>query len=110
VARTIRFYTDEQMPTVVAAGLRRRGIDVLTVPEAGMCGAADAEQLAFATINARVVVTRDADFLRINAARTEHAGIAFVRPDMTVGDIIRAPTLVFEVLEPEDMVGRVEYL
>jgi hypothetical protein len=29
-------------------GLRQRGIDVLTVPEASLLGAADEEQLAFA--------------------------------------------------------------
>lgn len=75
-----------------------------------MLGATDEEQLAFATANSRVIVTRDADFLRMNAAQAGHAGIAYVRPGMTVGDIVRALMLVFEVLEPEEMVDRVEYL
>ena len=30
----IRFYLDEHVPKVVAKGLRRRGVDVLTVVEA----------------------------------------------------------------------------
>lgn len=62
MAGTIRFHTDEQMPTAVALGLRRVGVDVLTVPEAGMRSATDEEQLAFAASRERVMVTQDADF------------------------------------------------
>ena len=31
----IKFYTDEHVSKAVVMGLRRRGVDVLTVPEAG---------------------------------------------------------------------------
>ena len=41
----IRFFTDEQVSKAVVMGIRRRGVDVLTVPEAGTLGASDAEQL-----------------------------------------------------------------
>ena len=40
----IRFFTDEQVSKAVAMGLRRRGVEVLTVPEAGTLGASDAAQ------------------------------------------------------------------
>ena len=34
----IKYYADEQIPSTMVAGLRRRGIDVLTTVEAGMLG------------------------------------------------------------------------
>lgn len=44
----IRYYTDEQISRAVISGLRQRGVDVLSVPEANKIGASDQEQLAFA--------------------------------------------------------------
>ena len=44
----IRYYTDEQVSRAVINGLRQRGVDVLSVPEANRIGASDDEQLAFA--------------------------------------------------------------
>jgi hypothetical protein len=41
--RTIRFHLDENCSHAIAAGLRRRGIDVTTTPEAGLLGAGDAD-------------------------------------------------------------------
>jgi len=73
----IRFHLDEHISTSVAAGLRRRGIDVTTTPEAGLMGSDDAAQLSFATSHGRVMVTHDADFLRLDAEGTIHAGIAY---------------------------------
>lgn len=37
--RTIRFHLDENCSHAIAAGLRRRGIDVTTTPEAGLLNA-----------------------------------------------------------------------
>ena len=39
----IRYYLDEHVAEAVATGLRSRGIDVLTLSEAGMLGASDKE-------------------------------------------------------------------
>ena len=44
----IRFYLDEHIHSAVAEGLRRRGVDVLTVQEARKTGLSDREQLTFA--------------------------------------------------------------
>lgn len=38
MAERVRFYTDEHVPRAVVEGLRRRGVDVLTVAEADMPG------------------------------------------------------------------------
>ena len=46
MAERINFYLDEHVPTAVASGLRRRGVDVLTVQEAGMLEAEDEAHLA----------------------------------------------------------------
>jgi predicted nuclease of predicted toxin-antitoxin system len=58
----IRFHLDEHISASIAAGLRRRGIDVSTAAEAGLASADDAAQLAFAISSGRVLVTQDADF------------------------------------------------
>lgn len=48
MARPVKFYTDEHVAFAVAAGLRQRGADVITIVDAGMLGAADVDHLAFA--------------------------------------------------------------
>ena len=58
----IRFYTDEHVARAVVRGLRERGIDVLSVPEAGMMGARDVQHLALALREDRVLFTQDTDF------------------------------------------------
>lgn len=40
----VRFHLDEHIPASVAAGLRRRGIDVTTTIEAGLVGVEDQTQ------------------------------------------------------------------
>ena len=45
----IRFYTDEHVAKAIIRGLRQRGVDVLTVPEANMMGASDEKHLAMAS-------------------------------------------------------------
>ncbi len=42
----IRYYFDENIADAIAKGLRRRGIDMLTLTEAGKLGADDEEKAA----------------------------------------------------------------
>lgn len=60
----VRYFTDEHVSRAVLRGLRQRGVDVLSVPEANKLGATDEEHLAFALAEGRVVFTQDDDFLR----------------------------------------------
>jgi predicted nuclease of predicted toxin-antitoxin system len=109
--RTVRFHLDEHVHSAVADGLRRRGIDVTTTPDAGLLGAGDEVQLTSALSQNRVIVTSDPDFLRLNDLGAEHAGIAFYRQqERSIGDLIRGLELIWEILEPEEMRGRVEFL
>ena len=64
--RTIRFHLDENCHRAIAEGLRRRGIDVSTTPEAGLMSAADEQQFAYGVAQGRVIFTQDRDFLRLS--------------------------------------------
>ena len=71
----------------------------------------DVAQLAYALKEGRVIVTHDADFLRMDAQGVEHAGIAYCHKSArSVGEIIRTLMLIREVLDPEEIKARVEYL
>jgi uncharacterized protein with PIN domain len=61
----------------VARALRRYGIDVTTTVEAGLRTHSDLAQLEFARHEQRVLVTHDADFLRLAGQVSQHAGIAY---------------------------------
>ena len=106
----IRYYTDEHVARAVVRGLRQRGVDVLTVREADLLGASDEAHLKRARAEERVLVTQDNDFLRLHAAGREHAGIAYAFQGTSTGQIIRGLMLIYQVLDPADMVGHVEYL
>lgn len=99
------------MPSAVAAGLARRGVDVSTVQEAERRGFEDAEQLQFATENNRVIVTFDRDFLVLSDQGVLHAGIVFCEATKySIGQMIQSLLLVHAVLTAEDMRNHVEYL
>ena len=106
----IKFYMDEHIPRAVSEGLRRRGVDVLTTQDAGMLGAFDRHHLTLAAEHQRVILTRDADFLRMHAAGIRHHGIVFVLESAPIGGLIRDLMVLCDVLTPADMVGHVEFL
>src|SRR4051812_43986378 len=99
--KTIRFHLDENCTKAIASGLRRHAMDVTTTPEAGLLGAIDEEQAAYALAKGRVILTQDRDFLRIHAAGIPHAGIAYCEKDTrSTGEIITALVLIWEIYEP----------
>ena len=107
----IRFHLDESMPNAVAEGLRRRGIDVTTSSEAQLLAVRDEEQLASATREARVLVTRDQDFLRLNAGGIEHAGIVYwTERQRTMGQLVGALATLMLEFTAEDLHGQVRFL
>ena len=111
MAEGVRFHLDENINLVIASGLRQRGIDVTTTKDAGLLGASDLEQLAYARREGRAIFTQDADFLVIASRTGEHAGIVFARKGTRSNrQIIEALELIHNVLTPEDMLGHVEYV
>ena len=95
----------------VPAGLRRRGIDVTTAAGEKLTGASDMDQLSFAPQSGRVLVTQDADFLRLHQTGVTHAGIAYCRQgSLSIGEMLRRLVLVHDLMTAEEMQTRVEYL
>ena len=110
MAEPVRFYMDEHVHPAIAAGLRRLGVDVLTAQEAGLLSADDDTHLALARGEGRALFTQDADFLRLHHAGEPHYGIAYAPQGTPIGRIVRGLMLIHEILDQEDMVGRVEFL
>jgi predicted nuclease of predicted toxin-antitoxin system len=111
MADKIRFYFDQHVPIAVAQGLQRRGIDVLTAQAANTCGEPDLMHLERATQERRVIVTFDDDFLTIVASGVRHCGLVFCHAKKySVGELIRALLLVYEVLDLDEMKDHIEFL
>jgi predicted nuclease of predicted toxin-antitoxin system len=109
--RTIRIHLDENCSHAIAAGLRRRGIDVTTRPEVALLGAIDEDQLAYCLAEGRVIFSYDDDILRLAAAGVKHTGIVYCQQrKRSIGDIVRGLVLIWERLDPADMAGQIKYL
>lgn len=108
---SIRFHLDENINPVDAIALRRYGIDVTTTIDANLRSSPDETQLAYAQRENRVVVTHDDDFLRLASRTSEHSGVAYCHKEArSIGEIITGLRLIYEVLTPDEIRGRVEYL
>jgi hypothetical protein len=95
--------------TAVVLALRKAGVDVLSAPEAGMLGATDDAQLRLAASLGRVLFTEDRDFVDLHYSGVSHTGIAYAHR-MSIGDIVLGLTLIWEVLEDYEMLGKLERL
>lgn len=111
MVREIKFHLDENVSNAIASGLRKRRIDVTTTPEQGLIAVSDEVQLEFSLFQGRAIFTQDTDFLRLNQSNINHLGIVYC-PQQTksIGQIIQGLVLIWELLEPEEMLGRIEYL
>lgn len=108
----LRFHLDENVDQALAQALsRRRGLDVTLTSSVGLSGASDEEQIAFSLHEHRVIITHDADFLRLTSQGVPHAGIAYCHfGTRTVGEMLRVLLLLSELYEPDAILGSVENL
>ena len=107
----IKFHLDEHVDPDIAEALRRHGIDVTTTVEAALRTTHDDVHMDHIRSEGRVIVTHDADFLRRASRDTDHPGVAYCHMGTrSMGQIIRTLILIWEVLTPEEMRGRVEFL
>jgi uncharacterized protein with PIN domain len=107
----VKFHADENVAEAVARGLRRRGFDITTTPEADLLGVSDERQLDYATEAGRVMVSHDPDMLRLAAGGKHHAGIAYSpNQKYKVGELVRKLLALARRVTPEEMVDRVEFL
>ena len=111
MARSLQFHLDEHMDQAIAKGLRRRGINVTTTVELGLLASEDHEQLATCERMNRVLVTCDSDFVVLHQQGQSHCGIIKFHDEQRhdVGAIIRFVELMWEVMEPAEMVQHLEY-
>jgi len=106
----IRLFADEQISNAIILGLRQRGIEVLSVPDADRIGMSDESHLVFARDNDYVVQTQDKDFLVLCNLTKNHSGVIFAPQSMSIGDTIHGVLVVTGVLTDTEMKGRLEYL
>lgn len=99
------------MPNALARGLRGRGIDVLTLREAGLLGQSDEMILERSRADGRVIVTHDHHFVQFHEAGTPPAGIAYCQHGArSIGELVEMLELLHAALNPAYMAGRVEFL
>ena len=97
----IRLYLDENLNPVIAEQLRARGVDAVSVRDLDQLGESDLSHLESASSMGRVLVTSDADFLRLAASGVSHAGIIFgAQSTHRIGDWVRGLALICFVLTP----------
>ncbi|MEN3336254.1 MAG: hypothetical protein V7641_5619 [Blastocatellia bacterium] len=107
----IRFHLDEHIASAIAIALRQRGIDVTTAAEASLLAATDEDHLEYAHKSRRVMVTHDDDFLNLHARGTSHAGMAYCRwGARTIGEMVQMLVLIYELMSPDEMMGKIVYL
>jgi hypothetical protein len=91
----LKAYADEHVLSAIVQALRRRGMDVVTVQERQGEGTDDADVLAEALRDSRIVLTNDTDFLILAAqcaARPATFAPIFFWPQQSrrrVGEIVR---------------------
>lgn len=114
---TIRLYFDEDtMRHSLVRALRSRGIDVTTALDVGMIERPDADHLAYASSQGRVLCSSNAgDYYRLHsdhlASGKSHAGIILIAQQRyTVGDQMRRILKLIAVRSAADMHDCVEFL
>ena len=111
----MKIYCDENIESAIVAGLRMRGIEVISVRGIGDLGKSDEYHLKNASELEAVIVTHDVDFLKIahqwQQGGKERKGILYAHPlDLSPGECIRMVELVTQVLTEEEMKNHIEFL
>jgi hypothetical protein len=111
----VPLYMDHHVPAAITAGLRRRGVDVLTADDDGSAALEDDPLLDQATSLGRVLFRQDEDLLAIAHQRLqtqrEFAGVVYAHQlAISIGQAVRDLELLAKVLDPEDMRNHLEYL
>ncbi len=110
---SLKLYMDHNSHGGIVAGLRKRGIDLITAESDGMADADDEPLLQRAADLGRVVFTQDVDFIEIAGNWIESgrnfAGVIYARQmGLNVGVVLRDVELIATVLEPEEMRNWIE--
>lgn len=107
-------YADENVDHRIVAGLLRRQMNVVTAQERDQKQTDDEILLATATSESRLMLTNDADFLRLHsewlAAGKSHGGIIFWTVDVPIGDVIREIIKIAETTSEQDATNLLRFV
>jgi len=98
------------MPTGVAQGLRKRDRDCTISKDVNLVSATDQEQLAYATLDQRMIISRDQDFLVLASERSDHVGIIYWTQKSHFGQLVREIDALAINNSAEDVRGKVYFL
>lgn len=111
----LRLYMDVHVSAAITAGVRRRGIEVLTAQEDGSQRFEDVRLLDRATALQRVLFSQDEDLIAIARERqlssVFFAGLIYGHQlAATIRKYVLDLELLCQALDPEDIANRIEYL
>lgn len=106
-------YTDEDVSALVTTLLRSRGLEITTVPEQGMLGKSDCEQLAFSASVSRCLITHNrVDFERLHLQYVSeglaHAGIIVV-PQKNPYEIAQRVGILVNAMTADEIANQLLY-
>jgi hypothetical protein len=113
----LRFLTDENFDNRILAGLRRRlpRLDVVRIQDSGLIGAEDPEVLAWAAMEARILLTHDVATMPAYAyervkAGAEMPGVIEVPLSLPIAQAIEDLLLLIYGSQPGEWKNQVVYL
>jgi hypothetical protein len=112
---SLRLYMDVHVPAAITAGLRSRGVDVVTSQEDGFDRVPDEQLLERSTEIGRVLFSQDDDLLSL-AARCQQEGTSFGgiiyahQLSAGIGTLTRDLELVISCCTAAELANRVTYL
>lgn len=108
---TLSLLCDENIPFPLIRGLKRRGIDVITVHDIGLSSADDKSIINKARELGRTIYTHDTDFLRLHNSGYSHTGIFFHNQlKYSIGEAIQKITMACEIFSQEEMMDNTKFL
>ena len=105
---SLSLYMDQHVKSAVTAGLRIRGLSVVTAQDDGTSEREDADILKRATELGRILFTQDEDFLSIAQDWQEQSrpfcGVIYGHQlTLTIGAAVNDLNLICQVLAPEEV-------
>ncbi len=105
---------DAHVKSGIVDGLRRQGMDIVTAQELGQSLANDEYLLVLATQASRLMLTNDADFLRLHAqwmlSGRHHCGIVYWAQNMGIGVALRRIMQYVLSTAPQEAADKVHFL
>ena len=110
----IKFYLDEHLSPVIAEMLRKNKIDAVSAHEVGMVQMNDLQQMEYAAVQKRCMVTRNRnDFIRLTIQffneHRPHYGVLII-PQSYRGDNFRTEALALKSFADKHRGGLPPYL